>query len=102
MTKPTSLAAVISAASAIGALAVNYVPHAMRPAGPATVFEQGQAEGMTCGAIAFCIIGIVLALIFQSASIFIALGTVIAMAIWTGVYSYRLFQKEKKTNLDIK
>jgi uncharacterized membrane protein len=41
------------------------------------------------------LVGIVLALIFQSASFFIALGTVITMMIWTGVYSYRLFQKEK-------
>ncbi len=44
------------------------------------------------------LVGIVLALIFQSASLFIALGTVIGMMIWTGVYSYRLFQDEKKTN----
>ncbi len=42
------------------------------------------------------LVGIVFALIFQSASLFIAMGTVIVMMIWTGVYSYRLFQGEKK------
>jgi uncharacterized membrane protein len=45
------------------------------------------------------LIGIVLALIFQSASIFIAMGTVIVMMIWTGVYSYRIFREEKRTIL---
>jgi uncharacterized membrane protein len=46
------------------------------------------------------LIGIVLALIFQSASIFIAFGVLIVMAVWTGVYSYRIFGEEKKTNRD--
>ncbi len=45
------------------------------------------------------LVGMVLALIFQSASIFIAVGTVIVMTIWTGIYSYRIFQEEKKANL---
>jgi uncharacterized membrane protein len=45
------------------------------------------------------LVGIVLALIFQSASLFIALGVLIVMLIWTGVYSYRIFQEEKKGNL---
>jgi uncharacterized membrane protein len=40
------------------------------------------------------LVGIVLAVIFQSASIFIALGVLIVMMIGTGVYSYRLFQRE--------
>lgn len=40
-------------------------------------------------------VGIVLALIFPSVSFFIAFGVVIAMVIWTGVYSYRIFQEEK-------
>jgi len=41
------------------------------------------------------LVGIVLALIFHSIGIFIAIGTVIAMMIWTGVYSYRIFQKKR-------
>jgi uncharacterized membrane protein len=41
--------------------------------------------------------GIVLAVIFQSASIFIASGTLIAMMIWTVIYSYRIFQEGKRT-----
>ena len=41
------------------------------------------------------LLGIVLALIFQSASFFIALGVIIMMVVWTGVYSYRIFQEEK-------
>jgi uncharacterized membrane protein len=45
------------------------------------------------------LVGIVLAVIFQSASIFIALGTVFVMVIWTGVYSYRIYQEEKRTNI---
>ena len=45
------------------------------------------------------LIGIVLAVIFPSVSFFIAFGIVIAMVIWTGVYSYRIFQVEKRTTL---
>ncbi len=45
------------------------------------------------------IIGIVLALIFQSASFFIAVGVIIVMVIWTGGYSYRIFREEKRTTL---
>jgi uncharacterized membrane protein len=44
------------------------------------------------------IVGIVLALIFQSVSFFIAFGMIILLTVWTMVYSYRLFQKEKRSN----
>jgi uncharacterized membrane protein len=44
------------------------------------------------------LIGIVLALIFQSASLFIAFGMLIVMVVWTVVYSYRIFGEEKRTN----
>jgi uncharacterized membrane protein len=49
--------------------------------------------------------GIVIALIFQSASLFIALGTLIVMLIGTVIYSYRIFQDEKRTvdnNMNVK
>ncbi len=38
------------------------------------------------------IIGIVLALIFPSGSIFIAFGVILILVVWTGVYSYRRFR----------
>ncbi len=44
------------------------------------------------------LVGIVIALIFQSVSLFIALGVLIVMVIWTVVYSYRIFQEEKRKN----
>ena len=50
------------------------------------------------------LIGIVLALIFQSASLFIAFGVLIVMVVWTVVYSYRIFGEEKArvNNLNVK
>lgn len=45
------------------------------------------------------LVGIVLAVIFQSISLFIAIGTLIVMLIWTGIYSYRLFEEEKRSNV---
>ncbi|MFI5202117.1 MAG: SdpI family protein [Candidatus Kapaibacterium sp.] len=44
------------------------------------------------------VVGMALALLFQSASLFIALGVLIVMVIWTGIYSYRIFQAAKKEN----
>ena len=50
------------------------------------------------------LIGIVLALIFQSTNLFIAFGMLIVMVVWTGVYSYRIFGEEKArvNNLNVK
>ncbi len=42
------------------------------------------------------IVGMVLALIFQSISFFIAMGTLMVIVLWTGIYSYRIFQEEKR------
>ncbi len=44
------------------------------------------------------IVGIGLSLLFESASLFIAMGVLLVLVIWTGVYSYRIFQKEKRGN----
>src|ERR1700733_49409 len=44
------------------------------------------------------LIGIALALIFQSPSLFIAFGVLIVMVIWIVVYSYRIFGEEKNEN----
>jgi uncharacterized membrane protein len=44
------------------------------------------------------LIGTVFALIFQSASLFIAIGVLMVMVVWTVVYSYRIFGEEKRTN----
>ncbi len=42
------------------------------------------------------LIGIVLVLIFQSDGLFIAFGTVIALIVWTIVYSYRIFKRQRE------
>ena len=43
-------------------------------------------------------VGIVLALVFQSIGLFIALGVLIVMLLWTGIYSYRIFKREGRAN----
>ncbi len=44
------------------------------------------------------VVGIALVLAFPDAGIFIALGVLIVMMVWTGIYSYRIFREAKKLN----
>lgn len=44
------------------------------------------------------IMGIVLVILFPSVSLFIIIGVLLAMVVWTIVYSYRLFKREKRSS----
>jgi uncharacterized membrane protein len=42
------------------------------------------------------VVGILLAIIFPSVSLFITFGVLIVLMVWTGIYSYTLFRAEEK------
>ncbi|HET6401777.1 MAG TPA: SdpI family protein [Candidatus Kapabacteria bacterium] len=42
------------------------------------------------------VVGMILVALFPSISLFIAVSVLIALLLWTGVYSYRMFHEEKK------